>query len=293
MSILSVSNKLFPNGDPLPGGSTIPGISPYPGLPISQSALAKFSLVDPADKTKYLDYAFLFWNISGAANPGIYSTANVNIQVGNNDINATAWYVKTGGNGPWTGVNTYAFSEPQDMFLLTDVPIDHVDPPAAWTPAGGQYVKTVTANKTGVDIYALNTNKGEDFDLWLTFGGGTVTGSKLHANENAAIWAAIAYYKEPAPIQWPDTGKYRTKPGKIIYGDWANEVRIAERFAGLVGSKAKSKVAVGPKDAASPLIDQIEKMSVQQLRSALAIIKTHYATLTAVQKFINQKLQGK
>lgn len=294
MAILSVNNKQFPGGNALPGGSTTPGVG---AGAVAQQSAPTLALPDPAHAGQYLTYVFLFWNVTGATNSGIHSEANLEIHVGTSDVTATAWYVLTGTDGPpWTGVYTYAFSESQDKFL-TDIPIDHTTPAAAWTP-GNQKVETKAAvAPAGVNIVAESNLHGEAFDLWLTYSGGTAVGPNLHVDTNAAIWAAIAYYKVQAPV--PPYG-----PGILdaieAWQGIRNKLELVAdpgpddlwRMKELL-DKARLQDFASQEDALSQVINTIDKMSKMQVRGNLAAVKAQRTRLAAAQKMLEDKLNTK
>jgi hypothetical protein len=291
MPILTVQNKQFTAGNSLPGGH----ITPVPNGALAHESAATLALPDPNNPGEYDTYVFLFWNISGASNSGIHSTADVDIHISTNDVAATAWYVKAGGGNSWTGVYTYAFSESQDQFL-TDIPIASVSPAAAWTP-GNQKVETdAQVAPSGVDITADPNIGGEDFDLWLTFSGGTVLGPVLHADANTAIWAAIAHYKVPEDVT----------PG-FDYGllhlieEW-QEIRnklllVADpspedlwRIQKLL-DKSRIQEALGQEDELSRVVDTLDQMTEVQVRGSLAAIRAQQVRLKAASRMLEKSLR--
>ena len=292
MPVLTVQNKQFTGGTLLPGGHS----TPVPAGAVAHESAATLALPDPAHAGQYLTYVFLFWNVSGATNSGIHSTADLDIHIGTGDVIATAWYVQTStGDGPWTGVYTYAFSESLDKFL-PDIPIASVNPSAAWT-AGSQKVETKAAvAPSGVDITAVSTIGTEDFDLWLTFSGGTVVGSTLHAAPNAAIWAAIAYYKKPE-VSPPDFDFgiieaveewQRIKDKLLLVADPGPD--DLWRIKKLL-EKAKTEEVLGREDELSRVVSSLDRMTAVQVRGSLAAVKAQITRLEAARKMLEETLK--
>ena len=289
MPVLTVQNKRFTSGDLLPGGHT----TPVPGNAFAQESAPLLAVPDPVNPGQYDNYKFLFWNVSGASNSGIHSTDTITIQIGTSNVSATAWYVKIGVGGSATGVWTYAFSETQDAFL-TDIPIASVNPAAAWTPVSNKVETDSSVAPSGVDIFADNNIGGEEFDLWLTFSGGMITGNKLHAAPDTGIWAAIAHYAEPE--------------GEIIPGPfvevWEEMQEIRDRLI-LVADpgpddiwriqklldKAQVEETVGMEDELTRVVSKLDRMTQVQMRGSLAAIKAQQVRLAAAEQMLEEKLR--
>lgn len=290
MPILTVQNKKFTSGDSLPGGHT----APVMGGAIALESAAPLAIPNPSNPGEYLNFVFLFWNISGASNSGIESNANISIQIGTKDVTATAWYVQAGGPGPaWTGVYTYAFSESQDKFL-TDIPIASVTPAAAWTPGNNKVETDAQVAPAGVDIYADNNIGGEPFDLWLTFSGGTVTGSKLHADTNAAIWAAIAHYGQQEGVIIPgaflevmeEMQEIRNKLLLVADPGPDDLWRIQKLL-----DKAQLEETMGPEDQLTQVVSRVDSMTEVQMHGNLAAIKAQQVRLAAAEQILEETLR--
>lgn len=290
MPILTVQNKKFTSGDPLPGGHT----TPVPGGAIAQESAAPLAIPDPNNPGEYHNYAFLFWNVSGASNSGIFSTESISVHIGTKNVDVTAWYVKTGGPGPaWTGVYTHAFSETQDKFL-TDIPIASVNPAAAWTPGNNKVETNAQVAPSGVDIFADTDIGGEKFDLWLTFSGGTVTGVKLHADANTAIWAAIANYAQPddGPLPgvfvqvWEEMQEIRDR--LILVGDPGPE--DLWRIQKLL-DKARIEESFGMEDELTRVVSELDRMTQVQMHGSLAAIKAQQVRLAAAEQILEDMLR--
>jgi len=290
MPILTIQYKQFPGGNSLPGGSTTNATvntqSNQNAPPLSQP--------DQNNPGKYLNYAFMFWNLTGAINSGIDSNSNVIIQIGSNSVTATAWYVQTGGSNSWTGVYTYAFSEGQNQ-ILTDIPIASVNPAAAWVPGQNKVETEASSYPSGVDIYADGSIGTEDFDLWLTYHGGTIVGNKLHVNPNAAIWAAIAFYKvpeEPPPFDLKVVDDFAAwqeiKNKLLLVADPGPEDLI--RIRKLL-EKVRKQDVYGEEDELTRVVSEIDKMNKVQVRGNLAAIKAQQVRLEAAEELLEDVLK--
>ena len=264
------------------------------GGAIAQESAPPLAIPDPSNPGSYLNFVFLFWNISGASNAGIHSTDSVSIQIGTKDVSATAWYVQAGGGGPaWTGVYTYAFSEGQDKFL-TDIPIASVTPSAAWTPGNNKVETDSQIAPSGVDIFADSSIGGEAFDLWLTFSGGTVTGNKLHADADTAIWAAIANYGQQ------DDGII---PGFFV--DVVEEMQEIRNKMVLVADpgpddlwriqklldKIQVEETMGHEDQLTDVVSKLDQMTEVQMHGSLAAIKAQQVRLAAAEQILEETLR--
>jgi hypothetical protein len=290
MPILRVLNKKFTSGDALPGWST----TPTPGGVIAkESAQPLLAIPDPANPGNNFTYSFLFWNITGASNAGIHSTAVVDIQISTKDVDATSWYVKVVKNGPlWTGVFTYAFSETQDKFLL-DIPIASVNPSTAWTPGNNKVETEAQIAPSGVDIFADSDISGEKFDLWLTFSGGTATGVKLHADTNAAIWAAIANYKLTEGVVppwgifevWDELQEIRDRLTLVADPGPEDLWRIRKLL-----DRAQIEESLGLEDELTRVVSDLDRMTQVQMRGSLAAIKAQQVRLDAAMKMLEETL---
>jgi len=290
MPIYRVRKKKFTSGDALPGESTTPTPG---GVVAKEDADPYLAIPDLANPGDFLTYSFLFWNITGASNAGIHSTEAVNIQIGTKDVDATSWYVKVGVSGPiWTGVFTHAFSETQDKFLL-DIPIASVNPAAAWTPGNNKVETEAQIAPSGVDIFADPDISGEKFDLWLTFSGGTVTGVKLHADTNAAIWAAIANYKQTEDVLppwglfevWDELQEIRDRLSLVADPGPEDLWRIRKLL-----DRAQIEESLGLEDELTRVVSNLDRMTQMQMRGSLAAIKAQQVRLDAAMKMLEETL---
>ena len=139
---------------------------------------------------------FAFWSITDSATGSWVSTdPQIAVEVGDSDVNATAWYLPAGGPGM-----------PQGPALL----IDAFDVNAGWW-ADDDFVTVVSdpsltfdANEHGVvplekdqDVHAYSAIHGVPFDEWTVITDNeAVNGQDLHgAADTKAI--AFAFYKSP------------------------------------------------------------------------------------------------
>jgi hypothetical protein len=143
---------------------------------------------------------FLFWSVTGAVGGSVIQqrvpatpAQDITINVGTQDVVATAWYGRSGGNGTQTGFFIDAFDIQAGDFLNDDFVRVEPDPSSTLTTQANVdgFVSTASAET----IKAFSSIGPEPFAEWRVFAGNTVpSGFDLPAAKHANA-VAIAFYR--------------------------------------------------------------------------------------------------
>ena len=142
--------------------------------------------------------AFAFWSVTGAADGSSISTnTSLSVSVGSSDINATAWYLPTGGNGPGEpGLFIDAFDVNLGMFVDDDFVA--VTPDAGLTAAANNDGFVPTASAENVDAFA--SIHAVPFESWTVVAGMEAVNNLVLQAAAGSSAAAFAFYHAPLAV---------------------------------------------------------------------------------------------
>lgn len=283
MPNLTIRNRQFPSNNDLSGGFS--GSTP-PSTTQNTDAANFLALEDPSNPGEFFNYKFLFWNLTGATNAGIYTSTSLSIQVGSNPVIATAWYLQIGGSGGGVPtVWTQAFDVAADA-VLPESPIQSVVPSGAW--AGGS---SVTVQTTGgpVDIDAKNAAGGKPFKAWqVVFGALGVLGDHLTAGQSVSGLAIATYAVskgvgpkiDPTLLELVEVMQGIKDKIRQVYDPSPEDlIRLSDRL----------KVAEAAERATESLdqvITGVEGLSLAEQRSTLVAIEAQLTKLRTAQALL-------
>lgn len=157
---------------------------------------------------------FAFWSVTGAADgASIAAAPSLSVPVGSGDVNATAWYLPTGGGGGNGGPGVYidAFDVNQGTFVdddFVDVPSDPM-----LTAAANEDGFVPTASAEQIEAFA-SIHLVPFLDWRVVAGAETVSGRELDAAAGS-VAVAFAFFQTPA-------GAGLRPPRQFVAGTWVS-----------------------------------------------------------------------
>jgi hypothetical protein len=158
---------------------------------------------------------FAFWSITGGTNGAIASTANIppNVNVGNADIVANAWYI-SGGNGPGEGVLIDAFDVGLGDFVDDD--FVSVAPDGSLTADANNYGFVPTASLENIN--AFTSIHSVPFSDWkVVVGTESINNEDLQAEAHTTA-IAFAFYQTTSVVGPVRPGQYASAGTWVSWG---------------------------------------------------------------------------